>query len=45
MPELYDPEVSNGKILIGVAHPPESSRAEIERALRAPGSVDLKTIQ
>jgi hypothetical protein len=42
MPALYDPEVSNGKILVGVANPKDA--AAIERALRAPGSGTLKTI-
>ena len=43
-PILYDPEISNGNILIGVANPPESSLATIERALRTDGLADLKQI-
>ena len=31
VPRLYDPEVTNGKILVGVEHPPDS--AIVERAL------------
>ena len=32
-PTLYDPEVSDGKILVGVANPAPASRPAIERAL------------
>jgi hypothetical protein len=35
---LYDPEVSNGKILIGVVNPPEASRPALEEALRKAGT-------
>ena len=34
-PTLYDPEVTDGKILVGVANPAPGSRAAIERALGA----------
>ena len=34
-PKLYDPAVSDGKILVGVTSPPEESRPAIEQALRA----------
>ena len=43
-PVLYDPEVSSGKILVGVEHPSESSSRDIERALRIGPDVQLKTI-
>jgi hypothetical protein len=39
---IYDREVSNGKILIGVANPEDPNR--IERALRSGGNATLKTI-
>ena len=42
MPELYDPEISDGKILIGVANP--SDAAIVERALRAGGVGTIKKI-
>jgi hypothetical protein len=35
---LYDPEVSNGKILIGVVNPLEASWVEVEEALRSAGA-------
>jgi len=41
--ELYDPEVSDGKILVGVANPPSGSVPAIERALTA-GGAQLKTL-
>jgi hypothetical protein len=34
-PALYDPEIMDGKILIGVENPPDA--AAVERALSAPG--------
>ena len=40
--KLYDPEVSNGKILVGVANPADAS--SIEKALKAVGHGILKTI-
>jgi hypothetical protein len=33
MPALYDPEVTNGMILVGVANPRESAVRDLERAL------------
>ena len=33
--KLYDPAVADGKILVGVANPPEASRGALEKALRA----------
>ena len=44
MPAIYDPEISDGKILIGVANPVEANVADVERALRAGGVKSLKTI-
>jgi hypothetical protein len=41
-PALYDPAVSDGRILVGLANPP-SSHATIEHALSLPGA-ELKTI-
>ncbi len=40
--KLYDPAVSNGKILIGVTNPPESARDELEKRLRAAGAEAVK---
>ena len=39
---LYDPEVTDGKILIGVENPPDSSIAELERSLAAPPGARVK---
>ena len=41
---MYDPEISNGQILIGVADPPDSTVAVLERTLRATGSGKIRTI-
>ncbi len=43
-PPLYDPEVMNGKILVGVADPPEAAVASLQRALMVEGTVQLKTV-
>lgn len=43
MPKLYDPEVTKGKILVGVAAPDGARMADVERALSAPGA-ELKTV-
>ena len=43
-PEFYDPEISDGKILVGVANPPKSALLEVERSLREGGVTNLKTI-
>lgn len=37
-PKLYDPEVTDGKILVGVENPAASSSAAIESALTAGGA-------
>jgi ActD protein len=44
-PKMYDPEVADGKILVGVENPSEGSASAIERALMSPGVARLKTIQ
>jgi len=41
-PKLYDPEVSHGKILIGVLDPSSAARAEIENRLRGAGAEKVK---
>jgi hypothetical protein len=41
---LYDPAVSDGKILVGIEHPPDSAIAELEAALGAVGHALVKTI-
>jgi len=41
-PKLYDPEVSNGRILIGVLDPSDAARVEIENRLRGAGAVKVK---
>jgi hypothetical protein len=44
MPKLYDPEVTNGKILVGIAAPRDESGQDVERALLAAPGGQLKTI-
>jgi hypothetical protein len=41
---LYDREVSDGKILVGVANPSSTSVPQVERALLAGGAARLKSI-
>ncbi len=41
---LYDPDVSDGKILVGVEHPRESAVADLEQALSAPPGAELRRI-
>jgi hypothetical protein len=41
---LYDPEVTDGKILIGVENPPDSAVADLERSLGAPPNARVKTV-
>jgi hypothetical protein len=43
-PVLYDPEVTNGKILVGVENPKEASIPDVQRALQVHPTVSLKTI-
>jgi Protein of unknown function (DUF3341) len=42
-PEPYDPEISNGKILIGVVDPADSARAQLENSLRHAGAEEIKS--
>jgi hypothetical protein len=44
VPKLYDPEVTNGKILVGIATPREESGADVEGALLAVPGGQLKTV-
>ena len=39
---LYDREVSEGRILVGVVNPAEESRVEVERRLREAGALQVK---
>jgi len=39
---ITDPEISAGKILVGVTDPPESSQGELERRLRQAGASSVK---
>ena len=43
-PALYDPEVSDGKILVGIENPAEHTIEDVERALRVAPGVALKTV-
>jgi ActD protein len=40
--KLYDPEISNGKVLIGVLDPSEDSRATLSDRLRGAGAEQVK---
>ena len=42
--KLYDPEVSDGKILVEVENPPEAKTGNLEAALRAAPGAEIKTI-
>ncbi len=42
---LYDPEVSDGKILVGVENPRDEVAMAIERALRTRPDAQVKTIE
>ena len=39
---ITDPEISSGKILVGVVDPPESSQPELERCLLRSGATQAK---
>jgi hypothetical protein len=39
---ITDPEISSGKILVGVVDPPEGSRLELENHLRQAGATQIK---
>jgi Protein of unknown function (DUF3341) len=41
---LYDPEVSDGKILVGIEHPPDSAVPDLKTALGAVREALVKTI-
>ena len=41
---IYDPEVSDGKILVGVVSPAESAVADVKAALSAPPGAEVKTV-
>lgn len=44
MPALYDPEVTNGKILVGVEAPGADRVAELEKALLSTPGVSVRTV-
>ena len=41
-PRLYDPEVSDGKVLIGVLNPSESALSDLETLLRSAGAEKVR---
>ncbi len=41
--QLYDPAISDGKILVGVVNPSEGNRAGVEARLRQAGATDIKS--
>jgi hypothetical protein len=41
---LYDPEVSDGKILVGVENPPAQAVDELETALSAPPGAQVRSL-
>ena len=41
---LYDPEVTDGQILVGVENPAENSVADLQKALESPSGARVKTI-
>jgi hypothetical protein len=42
-PAPYDPEISNGKILIGALDPSDAERADLERRLLSAGAERVKS--
>jgi hypothetical protein len=42
--KLYDPEVSDGKILVGIENPPAGAVGDLQRALGAAPGADVRTI-
>jgi hypothetical protein len=44
VPKLYDPEVTNGKILVGIETPRDGQEADVERALLAGPGAQVKSI-
>jgi hypothetical protein len=43
-PVLYDPAVSDGKILVGIENPSQGKMGEVERALLVAPGITLKTV-
>jgi hypothetical protein len=43
-PKFYDPAVSDGKIVVGVANPPSTAVSDLEAALSAPPGAQVKTV-
>jgi Alternative complex III, ActD subunit len=41
--QLYDPAISDGKILVGVVNPPDTARAGAEARLKQAGAREVKT--
>jgi len=41
--KLYDPEVSNGKIMIAVVDPSDEARTDLEQRLHGAGAAEVKT--
>jgi ActD protein len=44
-PKIYDPAISDGKILVGVVNPPEKVQAQLEEILRQAGASEIKEFQ
>ena len=42
--KLYDPAISDGKILVGVENPPENAVEELEKALSAPYGAEIRKV-
>jgi hypothetical protein len=42
--KLYDPEVSDGKILVGVENPPPGAVSDLQKALGLPAGAEVRTI-
>lgn len=42
--KISDPEIWTGKILIGVANPPESSKSELKNTLKLAGASQIKEV-
>ncbi len=40
--QLYDPAISDGKILVGIVNPPEDARANVEARLKQAGTFEVK---
>ncbi|MGC4084915.1 MAG: DUF3341 domain-containing protein [Vicinamibacterales bacterium] len=44
VPTLYDTEVTNGKILVGIAEPKDANGTDVERALLAAPGGQIKSV-